>query len=488
MILSIDAGTTGVTVIAVNLEGKITARGYQEFPQHYPQPGWVEHDLEEIWQATLSAARKVIAQVGNTFSAIGITNQRETVGLWNRKTLVSPCKAIVWQDRRTTEVLEELKSNPAINSVQQKTGLPLDPYFSASKLRWIKQNKPEIWQSVIDGDTIVGTIDTYLISRLTNGAAHITDASNASRTQLYNIHSGSWDHELLNLFEIPEHSLPEVVDSSGLLATSNPAAFLGLEIPISGIAGDQQAALFGQTQFDLGGAKCTYGTGAFILQNTGDKALVQVNGLITTVAWQLNGVRTYANEGSVFVAGAAVQWLRDELKIISNAEEIEDLAKSVPDNGGIVFVPALTGLGAPYWIPDARGSVFGLTRGTERGHLARATLEALAFQVKDVFDAMATTGVKLHSLRVDGGASANNLLMQLQADQLQVSIERPANLDSTALGAAYLAGLGIGYWKDLETLRNLNPVETSFTPVQTSPEPYKRWKQAVQATITFSEK
>ena len=488
MILSIDAGTTGVTVIAVNLEGKITARGYQEFPQHYPQPGWVEHDLEEIWQATLSAARKVIAQVGNTFSAIGITNQRETVGLWNRKTLVSPCKAIVWQDRRTTEVLEELKSNPAINSVQQKTGLPLDPYFSASKLRWIKQNKPKIWQSVIDGDTIVGTIDTYLISRLTNGAAHITDASNASRTQLYNIHLGSWDQELLNLFEIPEHSLPEVVDSSGLLATSNPAAFLGLEIPISGIAGDQQAALFGQTQFDLGGAKCTYGTGAFILQNTGDKALVQVNGLITTVAWQLNGVRTYANEGSVFVAGAAVQWLRDELKIISNAEEIEDLAKSVPDNGGIVFVPALTGLGAPYWIPDARGSVFGLTRGTERGHLARATLEALAFQVKDVFDAMATTGVKLHSLRVDGGASANNLLMQLQADQLQVSIERPANLDSTALGAAYLAGLGIGYWKDLETLRNLNPVETSFTPVQTSPEPYKRWKQAVQATITFSEK
>lgn len=488
MILSIDAGTTGVTVIAVNLEGKITARGYQEFPQHYPQPGWVEHDLEEIWQATLSAARKVIAQVGNTFSAIGITNQRETVGLWDSKTLVSPCKAIVWQDRRTTEVLEELKSNPAINSVQQKTGLPLDPYFSASKLRWIKQNKPEIWQSVVDGDTIVGTIDTYLISRLTNGAAHITDASNASRTQLYNIHLGSWDQELLNLFEIPEYSLPEVVDSSGLLATSNPAAFLGLEIPISGIAGDQQAALFGQTQFDLGGAKCTYGTGAFILQNTGDKALVQDNGLITTVAWQLNGVRTYANEGSVFVAGAAVQWLRDELKIISSAEEIEDLAQSVPDNGGIVFVPALTGLGAPYWIPDARGSVFGLTRGTERGHIARATLEALAFQVKDVFDAMATTGVKLHSLRVDGGASANNLLMQLQADQLQVAIERPANLDSTALGAAYLAGLGIGYWKDLETLRNLNPVETSFTPVQTSPEPYKRWKQAVQATITFSEK
>jgi len=487
MILSIDAGTTGVTVIAVNLDGKITARGYQEFPQHYPQPGWVEHDLEEIWQATLSAARKVIAQVGNTFSAIGITNQRETVGLWNRKTLVSPCKAIVWQDRRTTEVLEELKSNPAINSVQQKTGLPLDPYFSASKLRWINKNKPEIWQSVIDGDTIVGTIDTYLISRLTNGEAHITDASNASRTQLYNIHTGAWDQELLELFDIPEHALPTIVDSSGHLAKSNPTAFLGIEVPITGIAGDQQAALFGQTQFDVGGAKCTYGTGAFILQNTGDKAILQDNGLITTVAWQLNGERTFANEGSVFVAGAAVQWLRDELKIINSAEEIEPLAKTVPDNGGIVFVPALTGLGAPYWIPDARGSVFGLTRGTQRGHLARATLEALAFQVKDVFDAMATTGVKLNSLRVDGGASANDLLIQIQADQLQVPIERPSNLDSTALGAAYLAGLGIGYWKDLQTLRGLNPVERSFTPEHTSPEPYKRWKQAVQATIAFAE-
>jgi len=488
MILSIDAGTTGVTVIAVNQEGKITARGYQEFPQHYPQPGWVEHDLEEIWQATLSAARKVIAQVGSTFTAIGITNQRETVGLWNRKTLVSPCKAIVWQDRRTTEILEELKSNPAINSVQQKTGLPLDPYFSASKLRWVNKNKPDIWRSVIDGDTIVGTIDTYLISRLTNGAAHITDASNASRTQLYNIHTGAWDQELLALFDIPEHALPTIVDSSGRLASSNASAFLGIEVPITGIAGDQQAALFGQTQFDVGGAKCTYGTGAFILQNTGDKAILQDNGLITTVAWQLNGERTFANEGSVFVAGAAVQWLRDELQIINSAEEIEPLAKTVPDNGGIVFVPALTGLGAPYWIPDARGSVFGLTRGTQRGHLARATLEALAFQVKDVFDAMATTGVKLNSLRVDGGASANDLLIQIQADQLQVPIERPSNLDSTALGAAYLAGLGIGYWKDLASIRSLNPVERSFTPESTSPEPYKRWKQAVQATIAFAEK
>jgi glycerol kinase len=487
MILSIDAGTTGVTVIAVNLEGKITARGYQEFPQHYPQPGWVEHDLEEIWQATLSAARKVIAQVGNTFSAIGITNQRETVGLWNRKTLVSPCKAIVWQDRRTTEVLEELKSNPAINSVQQKTGLPLDPYFSASKLRWLAKNHPSIWEEVTKNDTIVGTIDTYLISRLTDGEAHITDASNASRTQLYNIHTGAWDQELLELFDIPEQALPTIVDSSGHLAISNPAAFLGIEVTITGIAGDQQAALFGQTQFDVGGAKCTYGTGAFILQNTGDKAILQDNGLITTVAWQLNGVRTFANEGSVFVAGAAVQWLRDELKIINSAEEIEALAKTVTDNGGIVFVPALTGLGAPYWIPDARGSVFGLTRGTQRGNLARATLEALAFQVKDVFDAMATTGVKLNSLRVDGGASANDLLIQIQADQLQVPIERPSNLDSTALGAAYLAGLGIGYWKDLQTLRGLNPVETSFTPENTSPEPYKRWKQAVQATIAFAE-
>jgi glycerol kinase len=486
MILAIDAGTTGVTAVAIRADGSKAAHGYQEFPQHFPQPGWVEHDLEEIWQATKSAVKQVLDQLGVTkFLGLGITNQRETIGLWNKDTLVLPTPAIVWQDRRTTQILEDLKSNSSINKVQQLTGLPLDPYFSASKLRWYKLHKPEIWSEVASGNLIAGTIDTYLISRLTNGNSHITDATNASRTQLYDIHKGTWSEELLELFEIPLHALPTVVDSSGLLATTDPESFFGLAIPISGIAGDQQAALFGQTQFDVGGAKCTYGTGAFILQNTGADSKVLDNGLITTVAWQLNGTRTYASEGSVFVAGAAVQWLRDGLKIVETAADSETLARTVEDNGGVVFVPALTGLGAPYWEPKATGSIFGITRGTTSAHIARATLEAIAFQVKDIFDAMGQTGIKLSTLRVDGGASANNLLMQFQADQLEVPLQRPANLDSTALGAAYLAGLGVGLWGSLEELRNLNPVEKTFEPEPVSPDAYARWKQAIEATIGF---
>ena len=479
MILAIDAGTTGVTALAVDAKGNIVARGYQEFPQHYPQPGYVEHDLNEIWSATLSSVQQVMDVVGQSFRAVGITNQRETVGIWNRKTTEPNCPAIVWQDRRTTQILEELNAS---SSVQRITGLPLDPYFSASKLRWIAKNDKSTWTKVTSGESVVGTIDTYLIAKLTHGQVHVTDASNASRTQLFDIHSGSWSNELLELFEIPRSALADVVDSSGVVGTTNPEAFFGLEIPIAGIAGDQQAALFGQTQFEVGGAKCTYGTGAFILQNTGDKALIQDNGLITTVAWQLDGKLTYANEGSVFVSGAAVQWLRDELKIISKASEIEELALSVSDNGGVVFVPALTGLGAPYWIPDARGTVFGLTRGTQRGHLARATLEALAFQVRDVFDAMNTT---LSTLRVDGGASANNLLMQIQADLLQSTIERPQQVESTGIGAAYLAGLGIGLWS-LDELKTLNQVERQFTPTKNLDADYLRWKDAVSATIAFA--
>ena len=479
MILAIDAGTTGVTTLSVDSSGNIVARGYQEFPQHYPQPGYVEHDLEEIWSATLVSVKQVIDQVGTGFQAIGITNQRETVGIWDRKTTEPNCRAIVWQDRRTTEILAELNAGP---NVQRITGLPLDPYFSASKLRWIAKNDLATWSKVVSGESVVGTIDTFLISKLTAGAVHVTDASNASRTQLFDIHTGSWSEELLELFEIPFEALAQVVDSSGVVGMSAPEAFFGLAIPIAGIAGDQQAALFGQTQFDVGGAKCTFGTGAFILQNIGNKALVQDNGLITTVAWQIDNQITYANEGSVFVSGAAVQWLRDELKIISKASEIEDLALTVSDNGGVVFVPALTGLGAPYWIPDARGTVFGLTRGTERGHLARATLEAIAFQVKDVFDAMNTT---LSTLRVDGGASANNLLMQIQADLLQTPIQRPKQVESTGIGAAYLAGLGIGLW-DINQLRALNTVETVFQPAHNLDAEYLRWKKAVSATIAFA--
>jgi glycerol kinase len=488
MILAIDAGTTGVTAIAIRQDGSRAAHGYQEFPQHFPQPGWVEHDLDEIWQATLSAVKQVLDAVGSvTFVGLGITNQRETIGLWDRATLQSPTPAIVWQDRRTTQILKDLEVYPTFSKVQELTGLPLDPYFSASKLRWIAVNKPEIWKEVENGSVVVGTIDTYLIARLTNGKAHITDATNASRTQLYNIHEGTWSEELLKLFGVPLHALPIVVDSSGMLAETDPDSFFGLSIPISGIAGDQQAALFGQTQFEIGGAKCTYGTGAFILQNIGSDSLVLDNGLITTVAWQLDGVRTYATEGSVFVAGAAVQWLRDGLKIITKAEDSEALARTVEDNGGVVFVPALTGLGAPYWEPKATGSIFGLTRGTTDAHIARATLEAIAFQVKDIFDAMGKTGIKLSKLRVDGGASANGLLMQFQSDLLQVPLQRPIHLDSTALGAAYLAGLGVGFWKSLDELKNLNPVEQAFEPGATKHDEFAHWKKAIAATIAFSK-
>jgi len=487
MILAIDSGTTGVTAIAVSDKGEIIARGYQEFPQHFPQPGWVEHNLEEIWSAVLSSVQQVIDKVGKDFKALGITNQRETIGLWDRETLRSPRNAIVWQDRRTTEILKYLESHPTYSKVQALTGLPLDPYFSAAKLRWIAKHEPEIWNEVITGKTVVGTIDSYVIARATNGT-HITDASNASRTQLYDIHNGAWSKELAELFEIPLEALPTIVDSSGELARTDPESFFGLAIPISGIAGDQQAALFGQTQFQVGGAKCTYGTGAFILQNIGNTPVIQTNGLITTVAWQLNGVRTYASEGSVFVAGAAVQWLRDELQLFAHSKEVEDLATSVPDSAGVVFVPALTGLGAPYWKPDARGALLGLTRGTSKAHIARATLEALAFQVRDIFEAMASTGIKLSHLRVDGGAAANNLMLQIQADQLDVRIERPVNIDSTALGAAYLAGLGVGIWKSLEELKELNPIEVSFTKQNDLEAGYSAWKRAVQATIAFTEK
>ena len=488
MILAIDAGTTGVTALAIRQDGSRAAHGYQEFPQHFPQPGWVEHDLEEIWQATLLAVQQVLEAVGDAnFVGLGITNQRETIGLWDKQTLKSPTPAIVWQDRRTTQVLKDLEDHPTFSKVQQLSGLPLDPYFSASKLRWIAINKPDVWKEVENGSAVVGTIDTYLIARLTNGKAHITDASNASRTQLYNIHEGTWSEELLELFGIPAQALPTIVDSSGMLAETDPDSFFGLAIPISGIAGDQQAALFGQTQFEIGGAKCTYGTGAFILQNIGSDSLVLDNGLITTVAWQLNGIRTYATEGSVFVAGAAVQWLRDGLKIIDKAEDSEAVARTVEDNGGVVFVPALTGLGAPYWEPEATGSIFGLTRGTTDAHIARATLEAIAFQVKDIFDAMGQTGIKLSKLRVDGGASANGLLMQFQSDLLQVPLQRPIHLDSTALGAAYLAGLGVGFWKSLDELKNLNPIEQTFEPGATKHEEFAHWKKAVAATIAFAK-
>lgn len=480
-ILAIDAGTTGVTVQVVSTQGKVLARGYREFLQYFPEPGLVEHEPEEIWQATLAAASEAISKTTESLLAIGITNQRETVVLWDSNTLRSPRKAIVWQDRRTAALVAQLKAQGLEGKIQNLSGLMLDPYFSSSKLLWLSQNEQKIWADVVSGQVKIGTVDSYLVARMTGGKSHITDASNASRTQLMDIRNGNWSKELLEIFHVPVSALPTIVPSFGALATTNPASFLNLEIPITGIAGDQQAALFGQTAFEVGESKCTYGTGAFMLKNTGSTAVQSKNNLLTTIAWQEpNGDITYALEGSVFVAGAAVQWLRDGLGIFEAANEIEDLASQVSDSGGVVFVPALTGLGAPHWNPDAKGTILGVTRGTTKQHLARATLDAIAFQVRDLVSAIsADTKVKLKSLRVDGGAARNNLLMQLQANCLGVTVIRGKDLESTALGAAFLAGLGAGVWGSKEDLRGIFELDRSFEPEPFDENIFERWTKAV---------
>lgn len=480
-ILAIDAGTTGVTALVIARDGRTIARAYTEFEQHYPQPGWVEHDPEQIWQAVQTVVRGVLDETPTAPTCIGITNQRETVVLWDKQTLRSPLNAIVWQDRRTAELLNDSKFRDAAERVQSLTGLPLDPYFSSSKLLWIKRNYPEIWRGVEAGSIAVGTIESYLVARMTGAREHITDASNASRTQLFNLKTGDWDDSLLELFEVPRVALPRVVPNYGKLAKTYPPAFLGLELEITGMAGDQQAALFGQGCVEVGDAKCTYGTGAFMLMNTGDRIAESKNRLLATVAWQHpDGRLEYALEGSVFVAGAAVQWLRDGLGIISSASEVEELAASVPDSAGVTFVPALTGLGAPFWLADVRGSLQGITRGTTKAHIARATLEGIAYQVYWVFKAMsADAGVAASRIRVDGGAAANNLLMQIQADQLQCRIERPANLESTALGAAFFAGLGAGIWASADELAGLNPVRSTFTPSAFDQIGEDAWREAL---------
>ena len=480
-ILAIDAGTTGVTALVIDRDGRTIARAYSEFEQHFPQPGWVEHDPEQIWQAVLSVVRKAIAESPEPPTCIGITNQRETVVLWDRLTLKSPVNAIVWQDRRTAELLGNEKFTDAAERVRLLTGLPLDPYFSASKLLWIKRNHPEIWRGVEAGSIAVGTVESYLVARMTGAREHITDASNASRTQLFNLETGDWDDWLLELFEVPRVALPIVVANYGKLAKTYGPAFLGLELDITGMAGDQQAALFGQGCISPRDAKCTYGTGAFMLMNTGDRIAASTNRLLSTVAWQHpDGRLEYALEGSVFVAGAAVQWLRDGLGIIASASEVEELAASVADSGGVTFVPALTGLGAPFWLPDVRGSLQGITRGTTKAHIARATLEGIAFQIYWVFKSMnADAGVAAARIRVDGGAAANNLLMQIQADQLQCKIERPANLESTALGAALFAGLGAGIWGSIDELAGLNPVRSTFTPGVFDQGAADAWREAL---------
>ncbi len=468
-ILAIDAGTTGITTVVVSHGGELVAQGYQEFEQHYPQPGWVEHLPEQIWAATLTSVKQALSKTDQIPTAIGITNQRETLVLWDKTTLQSPRPAIVWQDRRSVEL--DLDGD----RVKQLSGLPLDPYFTSSKLVWIRQNEPQVWAGIEQGRTAVGTVDSYLIARMSGGRHHITDASNASRTQLYSLETGEWSDELLKMFEVPKVALPQIVASYGRLAETMPEAFLGLELPITGIAGDQQAALFGQCAFEPGDAKCTYGTGAFLLKNTGNEIQI-VPQLLTTVAWQHpNGKRQFALEGSTFVAGAAVQWLRDGLGIIQEANEVEQLASETSD--GVIFVPALTGLGAPFWKPDARGELLGLTRGSTKRHIARATLEGIAMQIFCVFDLMG----QLTRLRVDGGASANNLLMQIQSNLLQTKVERPAHVEATAIGAAYLAGLGCGFWQSQTELENLNPVRATFNPGAKDTDLIERWVAAAKA-------
>ena len=480
-VLAIDAGTTGVTAVVVSAEGEIVAKGYQEFAQHFPQPGWVEHAPEEIWQATLEATRLALAQVDvAALKGIGITNQRETVLLWDRETLGSPRRAIVWQDRRTADICVELRDAGHEERVSELTGLRLDPYFSGTKLRWLAEHEPRTWGLVEEGRYAVGTVDSYLIARMTRGLHHVTDVSNASRTLLLDLATGEWSDELCGIFGVPRDALPDLVPSWGEVAVTDPRSFLDLELPIAGIAGDQQSALFGQTCFDEGDAKCTYGTGSFILTNTGSQLVRSDAGLLTTAAWRSpSGELTYALEGAIFVTGAAVQWLRDGLQIVGSAAETEAIAATVTSSDGVVFVPALTGLGAPHWDPHARGTILGITRGTTRGHIVRATLEAITFEVRDVLETMPART----SLRVDGGACANDLLCQVQADQVGIDVERPRMVETTALGAAFLAGLGTGVWSSTDELRETWQLDRSFSPRTdraTADAAHRRWTEAVE--------
>ena len=491
-VLAIDAGTTGVTALVVTPEGRIAARGYQEFAQHFPQPGWVEHAPEEIWQATLEAVRDVLKGYDAAqLRAVGITNQRETVLLWDRETLGAPRRAIVWQDRRTAAICRGLRDEGHEPRVTELTGLRLDPYFSGTKLTWLREHEPHTWALVESGRYAVGTVDSYLVARMTRGTWHVTDVSNASRTLLMDLSTGEWSDELCDLFGVPRDALPDLVPNWGEIGTTDPAAFCGLSLPIAGMAGDQQSALFGQTCFDAGDSKCTYGTGSFILTNTGTSLERSDAGLLSTAAWRSpDGELTYALEGAIFVTGAAVQWLRDGLQIVGSAAETEAIAATVDSSEGVVFVPALTGLGAPHWDPHARGTIVGLTRGTTRAHIVRATLEAIAFEVRDVLDTMPRA--ESAPLRVDGGAAANDLLCHLQAEQLGVPVERPRIVETTGLGAAFLAGLGTGIWDSTDDLRHTWQLDRRF---EASPgadaraaadAAYARWQDAVRRSLAWA--
>jgi glycerol kinase len=493
LILALDQGTTSSRAILFNHSGEIEFVSQKSFEQIYPTPGWVEHDPNEIWSSQVSVAAEVIAKAGisgREVAAIGITNQRETTVVWDRETGEPVYNAIVWQDRRTSKYCDELKEQGHAEMIKEKTGLVLDAYFSATKLKWILDTVEGAREKAEAGKLCFGTVDTFLVWKLTRGKMFITDVSNASRTMLLNIHTLEWDNDLLELFNIPRAILPEVKQSSEIYGETATTLF-STKIPIAGIAGDQQAALFGQMCTTPGMVKNTYGTGCFLLMNTGTEAVASKNNLLTTVAWKINGEVNYALEGSVFVGGAAIQWLRDGLKLINSAEEVNTLAQSVEDNGGVYFVPALTGLGAPYWDQYARGTIVGVTRGTTNAHIARATLEGIAFQVYDIVKAMeADSGKKSPELRVDGGASASDILMQIQSDIFGFQITRPKTLETTALGAAYLAGLAVGYWKNIDEIQSQWIVDKHFQPQMEEEKVekmIKTWQKAVQRSQNWIE-
>ena len=486
-LLSIDQGTTGSTALLLSPDGRILGRANREFPQHFPKPGWVEHDLDEIWQSVGEAAGRAIDEAGVNPSqclGIGITNQRETTVLWDRKTGKAVHRAIVWQDRRTADRCRELKDEGKEPLFRERTGLVLDPYLAGTKLEWLLDHVDGARKRAEKGELAFGTIDSWLVYRLSGGKVHVTDASNASRTLLYDISKQRWDEELAKVLRVPMGLLPEVRSCSEVYAHTSGVPGVPDGIPIAGMAGDQQAALFGQTCFNVGDAKCTYGTGAFLLTNTGTEVVHSSNGLLTTIAWRIGDETVYALEGSAFIAGAAVQWLRDGLGLISSSSEIEAKAREVDESGDVVFVPALAGLGAPHWDPHARGLIYGLTRDTTSAHLARATLEGIAFQIVDLVDAMeADAGRSITRLRVDGGAARNDLLMQFQADMLGVTIDRPENVETTALGAAYLAGMAVGVFDGLDSVVDAYRIERSFEPQVTQGEReghLKRWRDAVR--------
>ncbi len=486
-VLALDQGTTGSTALVVDADGGVLSRGYDELPQYFPKPGWVEHDPEEIWATVQRAATRALAEggvAGGEIAAIGITNQRETTIVWERASGVPIHRAIVWQCRRTAPVCDRLRAAGVEPLVRERTGLVLDAYFSGTKVHWLLDAIPGARARAERGELAFGTVDTWLLWKLTGGRVHATDASNASRTLCLNLRTGAWDDELLEILGVPRAVLPRVVPSSGVLGETVDLGWLPAGVPVAGIAGDQQAALFGQACYAPGAAKNTYGTGCFMLLNTGPTPVVSSHGLLTTIAWRIGGETTYALEGSVFVAGAAIQWLRDGLGVVKHAAESEALARSVPDSGGVYFVPAFVGLGAPWWDMYARGAIMGLTRGTTAAHLARAALEAIAFQSRDVLEAMAAdAGLPMRELRVDGGAAANDFLCQFQADIMDVAVLRPAVIETTSLGAAYLAGLGAGVWRSLDELAGRWTLERRFTPaLAAAPRAaqIEGWRRAVE--------